>query len=275
MAVPMTSKQLITQLNRWGIKYEPIHSGWESHNRNHKGEWGPVHGIVQHHTGSDSQKSMRDILWSGYDSLPGPITHVGNDMYGKLWLAGWGRANHAGLGDPDVLNHVIREDYEGVLKPNEAAADGNRHFYGIENMYSGNQAMSQAQYRTAVLFSAAISEFHEWGPESSIGHGEWQPGKWDPGARKGVMMDMATMRNHIEQAIEAGPNKKPPAPKPNPTPTPTPAPSGNKYTVKKEDTIWSIAEKYLGDGKRWPEIVTMNPKLINVQPGEVIVIPKR
>lgn len=204
----MTAKEFTDQLRRWGISYEPIHSNWATHNRNHKGEWGGVNGIMQHHTGSESQSAIRQVLWDGYADLPGPLCHAGNDSKGKLWLAGMGRANHAGLGDDDVLRHVIREDYSSTLKPNEANTDGNRHFYGIENFYDGSHEMTPAQYITAIRFSAAISEFHDWHAESTIGHGEWQPGKWDPGAHKGRIMNMAIFRNHIEQALLEGPPKK-------------------------------------------------------------------
>ncbi len=33
------------------------------------------------------------------------------------------------------------------------------------------------------------------------------------------------------------------------------------HTVRKKDTLWSIAEQYYGTGKRWREILQANPKL--------------
>ena len=36
------------------------------------------------------------------------------------------------------------------------------------------------------------------------------------------------------------------------------------YTVKKGDTLWDIAKKYLGDGSRYPEIKTLNDLKSNV-----------
>ncbi|MBT3201043.1 MAG: LysM peptidoglycan-binding domain-containing protein [Phycisphaerales bacterium] len=50
------------------------------------------------------------------------------------------------------------------------------------------------------------------------------------------------------------------------TPTP-PAPgtsipaTTSTYTIKKKDTLWSISTRYLGSGKRWQEIVDVNPGL--------------
>ena len=64
-------------------------------------------------------------------------------------------------------------------------------------------------------------------------------------------------------------------PTPAPTPEPTPAPSGTYYTVVPGDNLWGIAERYYGDGTRYPEIAAANgvenPSLIF--PGQVFVIP--
>jgi len=40
----------------------------------------------------------------------------------------------------------------------------------------------------------------------------------------------------------------------------TPKP-GRAYTLRKGDTYWSLAERYLGNGRRWREIAAVNPKL--------------
>ncbi|GED99118.1 LysM peptidoglycan-binding domain-containing protein [Gordonia crocea] len=54
-----------------------------------------------------------------------------------------------------------------------------------------------------------------------------------------------------------------------------PAPEKKTYTVVSGDTLWAIAEKFLGDGNRYPEIAKANgianPDLINV--GQVLTIP--
>lgn len=270
MAAPMTDKQFIDLLKKWQIPYSAYRREWATHNRNHKGEWGGVNGVMLHHTGSDNQTSMPGQLWNGYPDLPGPLCHGGIDVNGRVILTGWGRCNHAGSGDPDVLAKVISENYTGILQPKYSnssvnAVDGNRHFYGFEIMYSGSHAMSPKQIETSTRLSAAICSFHEWSHKSVIGHGEWQKGKWDPGVVPGKMTDMNAVRNVIKMRIAAGP------PKP-------PIPSTTKpYTIKKGDTPFTIAEEMLGDEKRWPEIVKLNQKLylLALLPGTGIKIPKK
>lgn len=47
-----------------------------------------------------------------------------------------------------------------------------------------------------------------------------------------------------------------------------------KYTVKKGDTLWSIAKKFLGDGNRYKEIQKANAlKDTIIYPNTVIQIP--
>lgn len=69
------------------------------------------------------------------------------------------------------------------------------------------------------------------------------------------------------------------APKPKPPPRPSPPPP-KTYTVKKGDTLWGIAVKFLKNGARWPEIynIPANKKVIGpnpnlIYPGQVLQIP--
>lgn len=66
------------------------------------------------------------------------------------------------------------------------------------------------------------------------------------------------------------------APEPEPVAAEAPAaPAPRTHTVASGDTLWAIAEQYLGDGNRYTEIAQFNgidnPDLINV--GQVITIP--
>lgn len=266
MAPPMTPKQFTTLLDKWHIPWRPIKKDWATHNRNTKGKWGPVNGIMLHHTGSDDQTNMPNILWDGYEGLPGPLCHGGIDVFGTVLLAGWGRCNHAGLGDGDVLKLVASEKYNGVLKPRIANVDGNSRFYGFEIMYSGLHSMSSAQLVTSTRLSAAICTYHGWKKQSVIGHGEWQPGKWDPGIKKGTMMDMSDVRLLVGDAITKGPTL------PNPGPVP---PVENLHKVLTGETLWGIAQKELAESSRWLEIVKLNPQVVKLVPGEILKMPER
>jgi hypothetical protein len=213
MATPMTSAQVVAQLKKWGVRYVEI-SGWATHNRNAKGAWGPVNGFIWHHTGADvsnaSAKSYAgSTLYNGITDLPGPLCHFSIGVDGTVYLVGWGRANHAGGGDPAVLAHVVNEDYTGQLHPtrgNSNGVDGNAHFYGVEIQYSGGHEMSAAQYAAARRLSAAILDFHGWSEKSVIAHGEWSSDKWDPGYAPGKIMAMPGVRADVKATLTAGPD---------------------------------------------------------------------
>lgn len=232
MATPMTASQVVAQLKKWGIAYKEVTVGgvsWKTHNREGHGAWGPINGFIWHHTGADVSNAAAyaaGTLWSGITGLPGPLCQFSISTDGTLYLVGWGRANHAGGGDPVVLNHVINEDYTGQLHPtkgNSNGVDGNAHFYGCEIQYSGSHKMTDAQYITALKLSAAICDFHNWKDKSIIGHGEWSSDKWDPGYAPGKIMDMTKVRADVKTTLAAGPK---------PTTTPTPPTTGGTVPAK-------------------------------------------
>lgn len=213
MATPMTASQIVAQLKKWGIKYVEITVGgesWKDHNRAGHGDWGGLNGFIWHHTGADvtdAKAYAAGTMWSGITGLPGPLCHFTIGVDGTVYLVGWGRANHAGGGDPVVLNHVINEDYTGQLHPtkgNSNGVDGNAHFYGMEIQYSGSHKMTNAQYITALKLSGAICEFHGWSDKSVIAHGEWSSDKWDPGYASGKIMDMVAVRKDVAATIAVG-----------------------------------------------------------------------
>jgi hypothetical protein len=236
MATPMTAAQIVAQLKKWGIPYKEVKS-WETHNRNAKGAWGGMNGFIWHHTGADVKSAdaasyAGSTLYNGLSDLPGPLCHFGLAPDGTVYLVGWGRANHAGGGDPVVLNHVINEDYSGQLKPtrgNANGTDGNAHFYGVEIMYSGSHAMTDAQYKTALKLSAAILDFHGWTEKSVIAHGEWSNDKWDVGYAPGKIMDMTKVRGAVADTLKAGPKGATPS---KPTTPTTPSTGGGTVATK-------------------------------------------
>jgi nucleoid-associated protein YgaU len=62
-----------------------------------------------------------------------------------------------------------------------------------------------------------------------------------------------------------------------PDPVVAPAPAGTTYTIKKKDTLWSIAAAHLGNGQRYREILAANPGLDakKLAVGQVIKLPPK
>ena len=60
-------------------------------------------------------------------------------------------------------------------------------------------------------------------------------------------------------------------------PPTTPDEGRKTYTIEKGDTLWSIAKRYLGNGKRYTEIIAANPGLdaAKLKVGQQIVIPPK
>lgn len=284
MSNPMSAAEFVALLDKWGIKHEENRPNWQNHNRNSKGPWGPVNGIGNHHTGGNDDKGGADVLWNGYGDLPGPLCHAGIRQNGTVLLNGWGRVNHFGLGDANVYNHVVMEDYgNATLHPRVADMDGNPHFYGFEWMYDGTvepETHFPKLYQTAVRVNAAICTHHGWTELSSIAHGEWQPGKWDPGHAKGKLFDCSHFRSHVHQAMKEGPKpptktpppSKPPVTKPPvpPVKPPVPKPTTQVITVVKGDTLLAIAKKY---GVTLEKLITDNPSIVQV--GDKLTVPKK
>ncbi len=50
---------------------------------------------------------------------------------------------------------------------------------------------------------------------------------------------------------------------------------GTKYTIKKGESLWSIAQSHYGNGNKWKSIAAANPKLDpnKIQAGQTIVLP--
>jgi len=180
MAPPMSAAAFLTALEGEGLIVVQV-GDWRDHNRNHKGPWGPVHGVMIHHTVTKGSARTVDICRKGYASLPGPLCHGVITKDGRVHLVGYGRANHAGLGDDDVLRAVIAEQ-QRLPADNELNTDGNRHFYGFEceNLGDGEDPWPAAQLEAIERAAAAVCRHHGWNERSVIGHKEWQPGKVDP-----------------------------------------------------------------------------------------------
>ncbi|MFD9674990.1 N-acetylmuramoyl-L-alanine amidase, partial [Streptomyces sp. NPDC059981] len=49
MSAPMSADRFLAALRAEGLTVVEV-GNWRTHNRNHKGPWGPVNGVMIHHT---------------------------------------------------------------------------------------------------------------------------------------------------------------------------------------------------------------------------------
>ncbi|WP_327303001.1 N-acetylmuramoyl-L-alanine amidase [Streptomyces sp. NBC_01298] len=250
MATPLSADALVAALRAEGVRVVE-RPGWRTRNRNHKGPWGPVRGVMIHHTVTSGTANTVSICENGYSGLPGPLCHGVIAKDGTVYLVGNGRANHAGAGDSDVLAAVIAE--RALPPANEADADGNTSFYGFEceNLGDGSDPWPGAQLEAIEKVSAAICLAHKWGAASVIGHREWQPGKVDP---KGFAM--SGLRQRIAGRLAGSPGG-----------------GSNLYTVRSGDTLSGIGQQL---GVNWLALARENnifsPYVIH--PGQKLKVPK-
>ncbi|MFG3176577.1 peptidoglycan-binding protein [[Kitasatospora] papulosa] len=228
----MTADEFVDALRDEGLTVSGI-SGWRTHNRNHKGLWGPMHGVVIHHTaGSNSL----NLTHSGTADLPGPLCHTHLAKSGLATMVGYGRANHAGTFAQNAHDAVLAESSTHPRPSASEPVDGNRHYYGIEieNLGNGRDFYPEDQYHAAVLWAAAICRFHGWSADSVIGHKEGTSRKIDPkgpvGSATGEAWDMNNFRKDVAAQLKKTPGKVTTPAKPSVPSKPTvPAFPGAKY----------------------------------------------
>jgi hypothetical protein len=178
MATPLTADVIVAALKAEGVKVAE-HTGWRTHNRNSKGPWGPVRGVVIHHTAGTNSL---ELCYDGRSDLPGPLCHTHLAKTGVATMVGNGRANHAGT---FAANAVTAMTNESATHPRPDAAepvDGNAIAYGleVENKGDGTDPYPAVQYEAAVRWAAALCRAHGWSAESVIGHREGTRRKTDP-----------------------------------------------------------------------------------------------
>lgn len=268
MATPLTADRLLAALRAEGVTVVE-HPGWRTHHRNHKGAWGPVNGVMIHHTVSSGSAASVALCRDGYAALPGPLCHGVIDKAGTVHLISAGRANHAGGGDPAVLRRVVAEDY-GDRPPaprahdgSTGAVDGNARFYGFEcvNLGDGKDPWPAAQLEAIERASAALCRAHGWSARSVIGHAEWSAAKIDPRG-----FTMPSMRTRITTRLTTAPGKQPARPstpeKPA-TPRHQPFPGASFFTARTSSPVITAMGRRLaaegcgtyavGPGPRWTE----------------------
>lgn len=216
MATPMTSVQFKTILVNEGLTVVEYGS-WATHNRNHVGAWGPTNGVMIHHT-AGVFPGLVDYIYNGDANLPGPLAQASITKDGVVHLTGWGRANHAGSGDSNVLSAVIAENYGAAPPPpTQNNTDGNIYFIGFEceNLGDGVDPYPPVQLAAMKAAAAAVCRFYGWSAKSTIGHKEWTNQKIDP------VFSMPDFRTDV-QTLLSSPAPGPVDPDPNPPPVATP-----------------------------------------------------
>ncbi|MET8658141.1 N-acetylmuramoyl-L-alanine amidase [Streptomyces griseus] len=234
MATPLSPDRLLSALRAEGVKVVEYKS-WRVHRRPAStGAFGPVHGVMIHHTVTSGTASSVELCYNGHSALPGPLCHGVIAKDGTVHLVSAGRANHAGRGDDDVLRQVQAESYDRgkTITPNEANTDGNARFYGFEcvNLGDGKDPWPAAQRDAIVRASAAICRAYGWSARSVIGHREWQPGKVDPRTGQGgVDVAPPVLRRLIDERLahpaswsQGAEPTKPNTPQPTTPPKETP-----------------------------------------------------
>ncbi|GAA2395905.1 hypothetical protein GCM10010420_21810 [Streptomyces glaucosporus] len=236
MATPLTADALVRALRAEGVALAE-HGAWRSRNRNHKGLWGPVHGVMLHHTaGTDSLRLCRD----GTAALPGPLCTGLVSKDGTVHLVGYGRTNHAGAGSAAVLD-AVRAERSALPPPGPDTVDGNARFYGfeIENLGTGRDPYPAAQLDAVERLSAAICRAHGWTAASVIAHKEWTRRKIDPS------FPMAPMRARVAARLRAAP-----APRPEPRPGAYEPFPGAAFFVpgRRSELITAVGERLVAEG---------------------------
>lgn len=199
MATPLTADRLLAALRAEGIDVHEYRS-WRTHNRNHKGAWGPVNGVLIHHTAGTNSLSL---CYDGYAALPGPLCHTHLAKDGTATMISAGRANHAGKAARNAFDAVVAESTTHP-RPDKTSGtvDGNTHFYGIEIENRGDyrDPYPAIQYDAAVRWAAAICRAHGWSAHSVVGHKETSiEGKIDPS------FDMDTFRRDVAARLKDKP----------------------------------------------------------------------
>ncbi|MDX3841723.1 N-acetylmuramoyl-L-alanine amidase [Streptomyces europaeiscabiei] len=216
MSSPLSATKFRNAITGEGVAVVEV-GDWTHHNRAGHGAWGPVHGVMIHHTVTSGTANSVAICRDGYSTLPGPLCHGVIAKDGTVHLVGYGRANHAGLGDDDVLA-AVQAERSPLPADNEANTDGNSRFYGFECVNLGDNVdpWPEVQVEAIARTAAGICRAHGWGAESVIGHLEWQPGKVDPrgpiGKKGGPALTMDKIRARVEQLLD---DDKPTTPAPS------------------------------------------------------------
>lgn len=172
-------------------------SGWESRGN---GQTSAYQGMIWHHTATPKSANPPSVLWNGRPDLSGPLCNMSGNSDGSVTVIAAHPANHAGASGGRSMG------------PLPKTGSFNRIVFGLEIVYEGLKPMTDAQYYTACVVGAAVSEVlgrpnADW----CRGHKETSiTGKIDPGPN----VDMNKMRADTVAVMRGGAKVSPASPAP-------------------------------------------------------------
>ena len=196
-------RKLVDALRASGVTVHEW-AGWDGRG-NEKTPQIQIKGAIIHHTGTPAHiTSAYQGLVTGRSDLPGMLCNFAGNADGSLTVIGSGLAWHAGGGFGPS---------QGPLAP--YANRRNYYTVGLEIVYPGSVPMSDAQYRTALVFAKVVADTFAGGNVEYVrGHfevnGVGYQGKWDPGWKSGTPIDMNMFRSQARSVVINPPEAKEP-----------------------------------------------------------------
>lgn len=144
---------------------------------------------------------------NGRAGLSGPLCNSSGNSDGSITIIAAHPANHAGASGGRSMG------------PLPVTRSFNKCVWGHEIVYPGVKPMTDAQYRSATILGAVVSEIlRRPNAEWCRGHADTSvTGKWDPGYANGRTYDLNKMRADTVAVMRGGVR---PAPAPAPAPIP-------------------------------------------------------
>lgn len=155
-----------------------------------------IKGAILHHTGTPYGSAFAGLVSSTRPDMRGAVLcNFAGNSDGSVTVIASGLAWHAGGGFGPS---------QGPLAP--YASNRNYYTVGLEIVYPGISPMTDAQYRTALVFSKVVADMFAGGNLEYVrGHyevnGYGYQGKWDPGWKPGTPIDMNAFRSKARSVV--------------------------------------------------------------------------
>lgn len=180
-------RNLVNELRRRGLT---VHEwdGWDGRGNEGVSQIDP-RGAIIHHTGSNYGFAYPELVSSTQPwANGGALCNFSGNVDGSLTVIASGLTYHAGGGFGPS---------QGPLAP--YASNRNYYTVGLEIVYPGSKPMTHEQYNSGAVFAKTVSDMFGGGNIESVrAHGEVNgqgyEGKWDPGWKPDVMIDMNSFR---------------------------------------------------------------------------------